>query len=97
MSTGSINENVYALRIEGRKWVNDISLSQAWAILHAAYLELEQQQEMLFMIMLPTGEQPALCMDKTIFQVLMKSPEAMGRRLASATGKNGHQKASTRA
>ncbi|MDB5839332.1 MAG: hypothetical protein JWQ23_1284 [Herminiimonas sp.] len=97
MATSSTNENTFALRIEGRKWVNDISISQVWAILHAAYLELDPQQEMLFMIMLPSGEQPALCMDKTIFQALMKSPEAMARRLASMTGKSTQHKASTRA
>jgi hypothetical protein len=74
-------ERTHALRIEGRKWVDDITLAQAWAILYAAYQELDEQQEMLFMLLLPNGEQPACCINRLIFEQMMSTPETMVQRL----------------
>jgi hypothetical protein len=72
---------LHALRIEGRKWVNDITLAQAWAILRAAYQELDEHTELLFMAQLPNGEQPALCITRRIFDTLLATPDALEQRL----------------
>lgn len=76
------HEKLHALRIEGRDWMNDISLPQAWAVLWAAYQELEEDAELMFMVQLPSGDQPALCLTRQIFETLVPNPGALARRLA---------------
>lgn len=75
--------NMHALRIEGRKWVNDITLPQAWAILQATAQELDSGRDLLFMMLMPNGRQPALCLDQSLFVQQFPTPAALAARLAS--------------
>jgi len=87
--THSEQEPLHALRIEGRKWVNDISLEQVWAILNATFQEFDDRDELLFMVQLPSGEQPALCINKQVFHLLIQTPAQLAqylRRRARETG-----------
>lgn len=79
----SAGSNLHALRIEGRKWVNDITLAQAWAILQATAQELEQGRDLLFMMLMPNGRQPALCLDQALFIQQLPTPAALAARLAA--------------
>lgn len=64
----------YALRIEGKAWLDDLSIEQAWAVLRSAYQALEQNEELLFMMLMPNGEMPARCLPRCMFESSMTSP-----------------------
>jgi hypothetical protein len=81
MATIDTGEPVFAVRIENRRWVNDITLPQAWAILHAAFQELAHGEDLLFMVLLPSGEQPALCLSGQLFELQAATPQALAARL----------------
>ncbi|MGI4849928.1 MAG: hypothetical protein ACRYGK_17590 [Janthinobacterium lividum] len=75
------DSNLHALRIEGRQWINDITLAQVWAVLKAAVQELDNGRDLLFMVLLPSGEQPALCLDRSLFAQQLTSPSALAAKL----------------
>jgi hypothetical protein len=64
----------YALRVEGKAWLDDLSIEQVWAVLHSAYQGLEPNEELLFMMLMPNGEMPARCLPRCIFESSMTSP-----------------------
>jgi hypothetical protein len=72
----------YALRIEGRDWMDDLTLEQVWVALKSAYQQLQQQQDLLFITLLPNGEMPARCLPKTMFDYCMASPAMLAESLA---------------
>jgi hypothetical protein len=67
----------YALRIEGMPWLDDLSIEQVWAVLRAAYQTLDQNQELLFMMLLPSGDMPAKCLPKSLFESCITTPELL--------------------
>ena len=74
--------NQYALRIEGRDWLDDLTLEQVWAALKSAYQQLQDAQDLLFIVLFPNGEMPARCLPKTMFDFRMSSPEKLCETLA---------------
>jgi len=74
--------NQYALRIEGRSWMDDLTLEQVWSTLKSAYQQLQQQQDLLFITLLPNGEMPARCLPKAMFDYTMASPAMLAETLA---------------
>lgn len=74
--------NQYALRIEGRDWMDDLTLEQVWSTLKFAYQHLQQQQDLLFITLLPSGEMPARCLPKAMFEHCMASPAMLAQTLA---------------
>lgn len=74
----------YALRIEGRAWMDDLSLERAWSMLQSAYQPLQPRQELLFLMLLPNGEMPARCLPKDMFEHCMASPDRLAAALALA-------------
>ena len=51
--------NQYALHIEGRDWLDDLTLEQVWSALKSAYQQLQDAQDLLLIILFPNGEMPA--------------------------------------
>lgn len=76
--------NQYALRIEGRDWMDDLTLEQVWATLDCAYRQLQKTQDLLFIILFPSGEMPARCLPKSMFDMCMASPAMLAEALAPA-------------
>nr|WP_314628556.1 hypothetical protein [uncultured Noviherbaspirillum sp.] len=76
--------NQYALRIEGQGWMDDLTLEQVWSALKSAYQQLQQQQDLLFITLLPNGHMPARCLPKAMFDHCMASPAMLARTLAPA-------------
>lgn len=74
--------NQYALRIEGRGWMDDLTLEQVWSTLESAYQQLQQQQDLLFITLLPNGDMPARCIPKALFDHCMASPAMLAATLA---------------
>jgi hypothetical protein len=74
--------NQYALRIEGRDWMDDLTLEQVWSTLKSAYQQLQQKQDLLFITLLPTGEMPARCLPKAMFDYCMASPAMLAETLS---------------
>lgn len=74
--------NQYALRIEGSGWMDDLTLEQVWSTLKVAYQQLQQQQDLLFITLLPSGDMPARCLPKAMFDAYMASPAMLARTLA---------------
>ncbi|SMP48263.1 hypothetical protein SAMN06295970_102125 [Noviherbaspirillum suwonense] len=74
--------NQYALRIEGRDWMDDLTLEQVWAMLSSAYQQLQQKQDLLFITLLPNGEMPARCLPKAMFDYCMANPAMLAQTLA---------------
>jgi hypothetical protein len=74
--------NQYALRIEGCDWMDDLTLEQVWSALKSAYQQLQQTQDLLFITLLPSGEMPARCLPKTMFDYCMASPAMLAETLA---------------
>jgi hypothetical protein len=74
--------NQYALRIEGRDWMDDLTLEQVWSALKSAYQQLQQTQDLLFITLLPSGEMPARCLPKTMFDYCMANPAMLAETLA---------------
>ena len=71
--------NQYALRIEGRGWMDDLTLDQVWSTLKSAYQQLQHQQDLLFITLLPNGEMPARCLPKAMFDYYMGQSGNAGR------------------
>lgn len=78
--------NQYALRIEGHGWMDDMTLEQVWSTLKSAYQQLQQQQDLLFITLLPNGDMPAKCIPKAMFDHCMASPAMLAETLAPAMG-----------
>jgi hypothetical protein len=76
----------YALRIEGRKWLDDLTIEQAWAVLKAAYQQLQHDEELLFMTLLPSGEMPARCLPRSMFDMRLDSPARLAEALLASAG-----------
>jgi hypothetical protein len=76
--------NQYALRIEGHGWMDDLTLEQVWSTLKSAYQQLQQQQDLLFITLLPNGDMPAKCIPKAMFDHCMASPAMLARTLEPA-------------
>jgi hypothetical protein len=74
--------NQYALRIEGRGWMDDLTLEQVWSTLKSAYQHLQQEQDLLFITLLPNGQMPARCLPKAMFDYCMASPAMLAETLA---------------
>lgn len=77
--------NQYALRIEGRDWMDDLTLEQVWSALKSAYQQVQEAQDLLFIILFPNGEMPARCLPKAMFEFRMASPAMLSETLASDT------------
>ena len=71
------SHNMYALRIEGQEWLDDLTIDQAWAVLRSAYQQLETDQELLFMLLLPNGEMPARCLPRFLFESHFANPRML--------------------
>jgi hypothetical protein len=74
--------NHYALRIEGRDWMDDLTLEQVWSTLKSAYQQLQHKQDLLFITLLPSGEMPARCLPKAMFDYCMASPAMLAETLS---------------
>jgi hypothetical protein len=74
--------NDYALRIEGRDWMDDLTLEQVWSTLKSAYQQLQHKQDLLFITLLPSGEMPARCIPKAMFDYCMASPAMLAETLS---------------
>ena len=72
----------YALRIEGCAWLDDLTIEQVWAVLKAAYQHLQPQQELLFITLLPSGDMPAKCVPRSMFDLCMATPAMLADALA---------------
>jgi hypothetical protein len=79
--TATCSSNAYALRIEGRKWLDDITIEQAWAVLKAAYQQLQHEEELLFIMLLPSGEMSARCLPRSMFDICLDSPARLAEAL----------------
>jgi hypothetical protein len=75
----------YALRIEGKPWLDDLSIEQAWAVLRSAYQDIAEHQGLLFMMLLPSGEMPAKCLSRAWFERCIASPSMLQAALRCAT------------
>jgi hypothetical protein len=76
--------HAYALRLEGRPWLDDLSIEQAWAVLRSAYQALGETEELLFMMLLPNGEMPARCLPRALFDSCITSPAMLQMAMRSA-------------
>ena len=74
--------NHYALRIEGRGWLDDLTLEQVWVTLHTAYQQLQHHQDLLFITLLPNGDMPAKCLPRSMFEYCMANPAMLAQTLA---------------
>lgn len=74
--------NQYALRIEGRDWLDDLTIEQVWTMLKTAYQQLQPHQDLLFITLLPNGEMPAKCLPRSMFDYFMGSPAMLADTLA---------------
>lgn len=74
--------NQYALRIEGRDWLDDLTIEQVWDTLKTAYQQLQHHQDLLFITLLPSGEMPAKCLPRSMFDYCMGSPAMLADTLA---------------
>nr|WP_217344648.1 hypothetical protein [Noviherbaspirillum sp. L7-7A]MBV0878813.1 hypothetical protein [Noviherbaspirillum sp. L7-7A] len=79
--TGKLNH--YALRVEGRAWLDDLTIEQIWAILHAAFQQLEPRQELMFMILMPNGATPCRCLPRSVFESSLPDPAMLLKALTS--------------
>jgi hypothetical protein len=77
--TGKLNH--YALRVEGRAWLDDLTIEQVWAILHAAFQQLEPRQELMFMILMPSGATPCRCLPRSVFESSLGNPAMLMKAL----------------
>lgn len=80
--------NQYALRIEGRDWLDDLTIEQIWATLQAAYQKLQHHQDLLFLTLLPNGEMTAKCLPRSMFEYCMGSPAMLAQTLVPAINGN---------
>jgi hypothetical protein len=71
------SDKLYALRIEGKSWMDDLTIDQAWAVLRSAYQQLAANQELLFMLLLPSGEMPAKCLPRSVFEASFANPRSL--------------------
>lgn len=77
------NANHYALRIEGRAWLDDLTIEQIWAVLKAAFQPLTPRQELMFMILLPNGATPCRCLPRSVFESCLPTPAMLEDALGS--------------
>ena len=77
------NANHYALRIEGRAWLDDLTIAQVWAVLKAAFQPLAPRQELMFMIMTPNGATPSRCLPRSVFESSLSTPAILEAALGS--------------
>lgn len=77
------NTNHYALRIEGRAWLDDLTIEQLWAVLKAAFQPLESRQELMFMILMPSGATPCRCLPRSVFEACLPSPAMLVEALSA--------------
>lgn len=75
--------NHYALRVEGRAWLDDLTIEQIWAILHAAFQQLEPRQELMFMILMPNGATPCRCLPRSVFESSLPTPAMLVQALSA--------------
>lgn len=68
------NANHYALRIEGRAWLDDLTIAQVWSVLKAAFQPLAARQELMFMVMMPNGATPCRCLPRSVFESSLPTP-----------------------
>ena len=68
------NANHYALRVEGRAWLDDLTIEQIWAVLAAAFQQLSPRQELMFMIQMPNGAMPCRCLPRSVFELCIPTP-----------------------
>lgn len=68
------NANHYALRVEGRPWLDDMTIEQIWTVLQAAFQQLTPRQELMFMILLPNGAMPCRCLPRSVFDLCIRTP-----------------------
>lgn len=73
--------NLYALRIEGREWLDDLTIEQVWEVLKAAYQALDPRRDLLFMTLLPNGEMPAKCLPRSVFESSLQTPGMLAEAL----------------
>jgi len=85
------SQNQYALRIEGHRWLDDLTIEQMWAVLKAAYQHLTQDQDLLFIALLPTGEMPAKCLPKSMFNLCLRSPALLAQALTASAAPDNNQ------
>lgn len=79
------NDNHYALRIEGRAWLDDLTMAQLWAVLKAAFQQLAPRQELMFMIMLPSGATPCRCLPRSVFESSLATPAMLMEALSASS------------
>lgn len=77
------NANLYALRVEGRAWLYDLTIDQIWAVLKSAFQQLEPRQELMFMILMPNGATPCWCLPRSVFESCLPTPAMLVEALAS--------------
>jgi hypothetical protein len=77
--TGKLNH--YALRVEGRAWLDDLTIEQIWAILHAAFQQLDPRQELMFMILMPNGATASRCLPRSVFESSLPNPAMLVKAL----------------
>jgi hypothetical protein len=77
------NANHYALRVEGRTWLDDLTIEQIWAILKAAFQPLGPRQELMFMVLMPNGATPCRCLPRSVFESCLPTPATLAETLAS--------------
>lgn len=78
------NANHYALRVEGRAWLDDLTIEQLWAVLKAAFQQLEPRQELMFMILMPNGATPCRCLPRSVFESCLPTPAVLVKSLCSS-------------
>lgn len=77
------NTNHYALRIEGRAWLDDLTTEQIWAVLKAAFQPLAPRQELMFMVLLPNGATSCRCLPRSVFESCLPTPAILEDALVS--------------
>lgn len=78
------NANHYALRVEGRAWLDDLTIQQIWAVLKAAFQPLAPREELMFMILMPNGAMPSRCLPRAVFDSCLPTPAMLENALCSA-------------
>lgn len=73
--------NHYALRIEGRAWLDDLTIEQVWSVLKAAFQPLAPRQELMFMVMMPDGATPSRCLPRSVFEASLPTPAMLEKSL----------------
>ena len=78
------NNNHYALRIEGRAWLDDLTLSQLWAVLKASFQQLQPRQDLMFMILMPNGATSSRCLPRSVFESCLPTPAMLAEALSAS-------------